>query len=74
MAEVKGRLPQCYRQGCGERPTVFAATRAATRASCAVHASGDIMTMEALLRDYVRIYPNNSGRAIRFLTALDEAT
>ncbi len=26
-----------------------------------------------LLRDYVRIYPHNSGRAIRFLAALDEA-
>lgn len=72
---MAGRKPRCYRRGCGENPCVFAATVSGgpSRATCAVHASADIMEAVGLLRDYVRVYPKNSGRAIRFLAALDEA-
>lgn len=33
---------------------------------------GQLEESIALLRDYVRVYPNNSGRAIRFLDQHDK--
>jgi len=63
---VAGVKPQCYRVGCKERVVLHTPERA----YCGNHAAADLMEAMGLLSDYARIYPNNSGRTIRFLNRL----
>ena len=73
MAGVKLR---CCHADCPAAPIVFIPGGI----RCQMHANADLQRVErdmieavVLLRDYVRVYPNNSGRAIRFLATLDGA-